>query len=177
MALRGSGRRSGAPPEHRYRSIHRMTNSACTIRIAAMTLALAVCAAALLSCARVEDGPREPVPQAAPPAKRGLDFSGHKRVGQASIYASRFAGRTMADGTPMDPNGDNAASKTLPLGTIAKVTNLETGSSAVVTIRDRGPHVKGRIVDLSPSTARKIGLTLEAGLAMVEVEPIVLPRR
>lgn len=144
-----------------------------------MTLALAVCAATLLSCARVEveDSPREPAPQAAPPAKRGLDFSGHKRIGKASIYASRFAGRLMADGTPMDPHGDNAASKTLPLGTIAKVTNLETGSSAVVTIRDRGPHVKGRIVDLSPSRARKIGLTLEAGLAMVEVEPIVLPRR
>jgi rare lipoprotein A len=148
-----------------------------TTRIAALALASAACAAALLACARVDDGAREPAPQAAPPGKRGLDYSGLKRVGKASIYAKRFAGRTMADGTPMDPNGDNAASKTLPLGTIAKVTNLETGASAVVTIRDRGPYVKGRIVDLSPSTARKIGLTLEAGVALVEVVPIALPRQ
>jgi rare lipoprotein A len=104
-----------------------------------------------------------------------LDRSGRKRVGTASFYAKRFAGRKMADGTPMRPHGDNAASKTLPLGTTATVTNLETGKSAVVTIRDRGPYVAGRIVDLSPATARKIGLTEEQGLAEVEVAPIVVP--
>src|SRR5688500_15085849 len=65
--------------------------------------------------------------------KRGkLDLSGKKQVGKASFYARKFAGRKMADGTPMDPQGDNAASKNLPLGTTAKVTNLETGQSAVV---------------------------------------------
>jgi rare lipoprotein A len=81
----------------------------------------------------------------------------------------------MADGTPMDPQDDNAASKTLPLGTTAKVTNLETGKSAVVTIQDRGPYVDGRIVDLSPSTAREIGLTRKQGVADVKVEPIAVP--
>ncbi len=64
----------------------------------------------------------------------------------------------MADGTPMNPRGANAASRTLPLGTVATVTNLQTHKSALVTIQDRGPYVKGRIVDLSPSTARKIGM-------------------
>jgi rare lipoprotein A len=81
----------------------------------------------------------------------------------------------MADGTPMQPQGNNAASKTLPLGTTAMVTNLQTGRTAVVTIRDRGPYVKGRIVDLSPATARKIGLEPKQGLTKVEVAPLEVP--
>ena len=103
------------------------------------------------------------------------DHSGKKRIGKASFYADSFAGKKMADGTPMDPQDDNAASRTLPLGTTAKVTNLETGKSAVVTIQDRGPYVEGRIVDLSPSTAREIGLTRKEGVADVIVEPIAVP--
>ncbi len=75
----------------------------------------------------------------------------------------------------MKPHGSNAASKTLPLGTTAKVTNIDTGQSAVVTIQDRGPHVNGRIVDLSPSTAQKIGITQDEGVAKVEVAPIAVP--
>jgi rare lipoprotein A len=75
----------------------------------------------------------------------------------------------------MDPQTDNAASRTLPLGTTAKVTNLKTGKSAVVTIQDRGPYVDGRIVDLSPSTAQKIGITRREGIAKVEVTPIAVP--
>jgi rare lipoprotein A len=106
---------------------------------------------------------------------RPLDRTGKKRVGDASYYAKMFNGRKMADGTRMDPHDDNAASKTLPLGTKAKVTNLETGKSAVVTIQDRGPYVKGRIVDLSPSTAEKIGITKNDGVAKVEVAPIAVP--
>jgi rare lipoprotein A len=103
------------------------------------------------------------------------DVSGCKRTGIASFYADRFAGQEMADGTRMDPNADNAASRTLPLGTTAKVTNLETGQSAKVTIQDRGPYVKGRIIDLSPATARKIGLDRQDGLATVVVAPIEVP--
>jgi rare lipoprotein A len=111
-----------------------------------------------------------------PVAKPELDHSGRARVGKASFYASQFFGRKMADGTPMDPQDDNAASRTLPLGTKARVTNLETGRSAVVTIQDRGPYVKGRIVDLSPATAEQIGLTRRTGLAPVEVAPIAVPQ-
>jgi rare lipoprotein A len=55
------------------------------------------------------------------------------------------------------------------------VTNLETGKAAVVTIHDRGPYVAGRIVDLSPATARDIGLDRRAGITQVEVAPIVIP--
>jgi len=97
-------------------------------------------------------------PRAAPP-----------QVGKASFYSRHFAGKIMADGTPMDVAGNNAASLTLPLGTKAKVTSLATGRSAVVVIRDRGPYAKGRIIDLSPATARRIGLTSRQGVALVKV--------
>ena len=113
---------------------------------------------------------------AASPKKPALDLSGRKRVGKASFYARKFAGRKMANGKRMDPRRDVAASKTLPLGTKAKVTNLETGKSAVVTIEDRGPFVKGRIVDLSPATAQKVGITPSNGVAPVEVAPIKVPQ-
>lgn len=103
------------------------------------------------------------------------DLSGRARTGVASFYARMFYGRKMADGTPMDPEGDNAASRTLPLGTRARVTNLNTGQSALVTIQDRGPYVEGRLVDLSPATARAIGITPRMGVAKVEVTPIAVP--
>jgi rare lipoprotein A len=108
-------------------------------------------------------------------AKPRLDRSGRRRVGKASFYAARFAGRKMADGSPMQPAGNNAASRTLPLGTTAKVTNLSTGKTAIVEIRDRGPYVAGRIVDLSPATARQIGIDARQGVARVAVSPITVP--
>ncbi|MGZ5270741.1 MAG: septal ring lytic transglycosylase RlpA family protein [Ramlibacter sp.] len=114
-------------------------------------------------------------PAAAAPAKTSHGAVPPRQVGKASFYARRFAGRKMANGRPMDPNDDNAASKTLPLGTKARVTNLDTGRSALVTIEDRGPYVPGRIVDLSPATARKIGLEEQQGLAPVEVVPLQVP--
>lgn len=105
-----------------------------------------------------------------------LDHSGAKRVGMASFYAHRLAGRRMADGTPMRPESDNAASLTLPLGTTAMVTNLRNGRTALVTIRDRGPYAgRGRIIDLSPATARQLGM-ITAGVARVEVQPVVVPK-
>jgi rare lipoprotein A len=110
-----------------------------------------------------------------PKVKPSLDRSGNKRIGKASFYAHMFSGRTMANGKRMNPAHNNAASRTLPLGTTAKVTNLETGKSAVVTIQDRGPYVAGRIVDLSPATAQEIGITRRQGVAKVEVSPIAVP--
>jgi len=110
-----------------------------------------------------------------PHARAKPDLTGRPRVGVASFYARMFFGRPMANGVPMDPRSDNAASRTLPLGTIAKVTNLETGKSAVVTIQDRGPYVHGRIVDLSPTTAHKIGITRRKGISKVVVAPLAVP--
>jgi rare lipoprotein A len=107
--------------------------------------------------------------------KSPSDLSGSKKVGKASVYDRRLAGHKMANGDLMEPSGNNAASKTLPMGTTAKVTNMETGRNAVVKIADRGPYVKGRILDVSPSTAKKIGLDAKDGVAKVSVEPIAVP--
>lgn len=107
---------------------------------------------------------------------RQPDLSGTTQIGKASFYAASFYHRKMADGNRMNPGGYNAASKSLPLGTMAKVTNLATGQSAIVHIQDRGPYVKGRIVDLSPAMARKIGITRRLGVAPVKVAPIIVPQ-
>jgi rare lipoprotein A len=113
--------------------------------------------------------------QAATASKAPLDRSGHRRVGKASFYASKYSNRVMSDGHRMRPESNNAASITLPLGTTARVTNLATGKSALVTIQDRGPYVHGRIIDLSPSTAQRIGLERKQGITTVEVVPLTVP--
>jgi rare lipoprotein A len=104
-----------------------------------------------------------------------LDHTGKARKGRASYYGQKFYSRKMADGTRMDPQSNAAASKTLPLGTKARVTNLQTGASEVVEIRDRGPYVGNRIVDVTPKTADKLGLK-EKGTAPVVVKPIEVPQ-
>ena len=110
-----------------------------------------------------------------PPAAAGyIDHSGRTEKGRASYYAKRFAHRKMADGRRMNPESSVAASKTLPLGTVAKVTNLNTGKTETVKIQDRGPYVDGRIVDLSPKMADRLQLK-EKGVVPVEVKPITLP--
>jgi rare lipoprotein A len=148
-----------------------------------MMVLLGAAAVVLSGCAPDPGGGASATAQdAAPPAAPDPsghprpDLSGRKRFGVASFYAKLFAGRKMADGTRMDPHGDNAASRTLPLGTTARVTNLATGQSASVTIQDRGPYVTGRIVDLSPSTAREIGITAASGVVEVQVAPIAVPQ-
>ena len=149
------------------------TTSRPAARLSALLLGTALAGfAAHAETLRSDDAPR-PAAAATPP--KGTDHTGRRRIGIASIYAHRFAGRKMADGHPMDPQDNNAASKTLPLGTKAKVTNMETGRSARVVIKDRGPYVKGRIVDLSPATAEQIGITRKEGIAKVEVAPITVP--
>ena len=95
--------------------------------------------------------------------------------GKASYYAPRLAGRRMADGGRFDPRSDAAAHRTLPLGSKARVRNLGNGRSATVTVRDRGPHAPGRILDVSPGTAERLGMTGE-GVAAVEVAPVEAPR-
>lgn len=104
------------------------------------------------------------------------DHSGRKQAGKASFYAPSFQGKTMADGRRFNHAGQAAASKTLPLGTVAKVTNTATGKTAQVTVEDRGPYVDGRTIDLTRSTARQIGLDSHAGVAPVIVAPIAVPQ-
>lgn len=114
-------------------------------------------------------------PAAKAAGKMALDHSGKARRGKASYYGGKFKGKKMADGSPMNPNANTAASKTLPLGTTARVTNLESGKSAVVKIRDRGPYVPDRIVDVTPKVAEKLEMK-EDGVAPVVVKPIAVPQ-
>ncbi|NKC32443.1 septal ring lytic transglycosylase RlpA family protein [Falsiroseomonas selenitidurans] len=107
----------------------------------------------------------------APPAI-GHDFAPQRGI--ASYYhPERFTGRPMANGERFDPNSNSAAHRTLPFGTVAVVTNLRNGESRTVVIEDRGPHVPGRIIDLSPRIAEELGMR-EAGLARVEIRPLAL---
>ena len=99
-----------------------------------------------------------------PAAKRALN-------GTASWYGPRFHGKKTASGEIYDQNKLTAAHKTLPLGSKARVTNLDNGSAVEVEINDRGPFIEGRIIDLSRAAARALGF-VESGTAPVRVELI-----
>jgi rare lipoprotein A len=90
------------------------------------------------------------------------DTSAHEAF-QAGI-ASVYSGEKTANGEYASPGRLTAAHKTLPFGTMVKVTSKETGRSVVVRINDRGPYVKGRVIDLMPAAAHALGFS---GLAHV----------
>ncbi len=97
-----------------------------------------------------------------------------EQVGEASFYGPGFHGKKTATGEKFDQNDLTAAHPTLPLGTNATVTNLETGDSVDVKINDRGPYVKGRDIDLSKGAAKELGMTKD-GVAPVKIEAEVTP--
>lgn len=92
-------------------------------------------------------------------------------IGIASYYADIFVGRLTANGEIYTHDRMTCAHKTLPFGTKLKVTNLNNDKSVVVTVNDRGPFVKGRVVDLTKAAARKIDM-LHKGIVRVSVEII-----
>jgi rare lipoprotein A len=91
------------------------------------------------------------------------------QVGKASWYGKAFAGRSTASGEPYDMFRFTAAHRTLPLGTLVKVTNLTNGHALVVRINDRGPMVPGRIIDLSYAAARMLNIK-ERGIGKVRLD-------
>lgn len=86
----------------------------------------------------------------------------------ASFYANRLHGRRTASGERYDKNAFTAAHRDLPFGTRVRVVNLKNNRSVEVRINDRGPHRKGRIIDLSHAAARQLGM-LKAGVVRVEI--------
>jgi rare lipoprotein A len=98
----------------------------------------------------------------------GADYS-YVATGIASWYGPDFHGKLTANGEVFDMNEVTGAHKTLPLPTIARVTNLDNGRSIMVRINDRGPFVNGRIIDLSRRAAQLLGFE-QAGTAKVRVE-------
>ena len=97
--------------------------------------------------------------------------------GKASYYAKKFTGRRTASGEKMHHDSLTCAHRTYPFGTLLKVTNPANGQSVIVRVTDRGPYVKGRIIDLSARAAREIGIIAQ-GIAPVIVErhnPAIVP--
>lgn len=104
------------------------------------------------------------------PGQVGEEMSVQRvQIGLASWYGEAFAGRRTAGGERFHPDAPTAAHRTLPLGTLVRVVNLENGRSAVVRINDRGPFVRGRIIDVSRGVAQRLGFRSK-GLARVRIE-------
>ncbi|HET9934819.1 MAG TPA: septal ring lytic transglycosylase RlpA family protein [Polyangiaceae bacterium] len=89
--------------------------------------------------------------------------------GQVSYYSDALAGRSTASGEPYQPRAFTAAHRSLPFGTIVRVTSDVTGKSVYVRINDRGPFVRGRVLDLSRAAAERLGL-LGRGVLKVRAE-------
>ena len=99
------------------------------------------------------------------------DRIGFTEYGQASYYSDRHQNNKTANGDLYQHNLKTAAHKTLPFGAHVKVTNTANGKSVIVNINDRGPFVKGRIIDLSKSAFSSIG-NISAGIIEVKIEVV-----
>lgn len=127
------------------------------MQVSIKTLFLLLCMAILAGCS------------SAPLSGSAGKWAGHKESGQASYYADKFQNRKTASGQLYKANLKTAAHRTLPFGTKVRVTNVKNGKSVVVRINDRGPFVRGRIIDLSRSAFSSIGNTRD-GLINVRIE-------
>ena len=95
-------------------------------------------------------------------------------VGTASWYGPGFHGRKTASGDRFDQDAMTAAHRNLPLGSVVRVTNLENGRKVTVEINDRGPYIRGRMIDLSRGAARRLGM-VQDGTAKVRVDILSRP--
>ena len=128
----------------------------------------------LASCATQQPQPAPapvvapPPPAPAPPPRTSAQPS---RTVRTSYQGEQAAGRPTASGEPYDPDELTAASKIFPIGSTVLVTNPANGKSVKVRINDRGPHVRGRSLDLSKRAAEELGIT-EKGVARLKVKRI-----
>jgi rare lipoprotein A len=172
----GAGRLHGARPQ---------TLAACGALLVLLAAASASCGT---SGPPAAPPPRTaaPLPSAAtqPGPLHGFDprrYAGKRPLsmqrGAASFYADRFAGRKTANGERYDPNAYTCAHRTLPFGSVLRVTHERTGDWVLVRVNDRGPYGPGkRIVDLSRQAARRLSM-LREGVARVRLEVLELGQR
>lgn len=104
-------------------------------------------------------------------ASHDIDPRGYDQTGTASYYGSRHHGKRTASGEPFDQHGLTAAHRSLPFGTRVQVTNLANDRRVVVRINDRGPHTRGRLIDLSRAAAEQLGM-IRSGTARVRVQSL-----
>ncbi|MBD1553351.1 septal ring lytic transglycosylase RlpA family protein [Pseudomonas typographi] len=100
-----------------------------------------------------------------------IDPHGYDQQGVASYYGARHQGKRTASGERFDPNALTAAHRRLPFGSKVLVTNLSNQHSVVVRINDRGPHTRGRLIDVSRAAAEQLGMTA-SGMARVRVQDL-----
>ena len=100
-----------------------------------------------------------------------IDPNGYDETGTASYYGAKHHGKKTASGEPFNQHALTAAHRRLPFGTRVKVTNLANDKSVVVRINDRGPHIRGRLIDLSRQAAEQLGM-LRSGTARVRVQAL-----
>lgn len=98
-------------------------------------------------------------------------FGKSTETGLASWYGNEYAGHSTASGEIFDPQGMTAAHRTHPFNSWVRVTNLENGKEVDVRINDRGPFIKGRVIDVSYGAAKKLEM-VQKGLVQVRVKPI-----
>ena len=157
---RATANRAAGEPTHPRGRLLRITASVAVLGLSTMTI----------GCAQTTDSAAAD-PAAAPSLVERT--AGSTQVGTASYYSQRFNGRRTASGQRFDPASDIIAHRTLPFGTLVRVTNLNNGLSTTGTVQDRGPWTRGRIADLSPHIARQIDM-IRTGVARVEIVPVEL---
>ncbi len=118
--------------------------------------------------------PAAPAPQQVAAAPAGPVVTGPAQVGRASWMSRSLNGRRTANGERHNVNAITAAHRTLPFDSYARVTSADTGKSVIVRINDRGPFVRGRIIDLSEAAAKQLGIYSE-GVGTVTVQPVSMP--
>jgi rare lipoprotein A len=99
-----------------------------------------------------------------------LSVSAAQEIGMASVYAQKFQGGRTANGEIFNHNGYTAAHRTLPFGTLIKITRTDNGKSVVVRINDRGPFVSDRIADISKAAATKLKIADEFDEVRVKID-------
>lgn len=104
-------------------------------------------------------------------ASHTIDPHGYDKTGTASYYGAAHHGKRTASGERFDQHGLTAAHRELPFGTRVKVTNITNDRSVVLRINDRGPHTRGRLIDVSREAAEQLGM-LRSGTAKVRVQSL-----
>ena len=146
------------------------TRLACAIICSALRpLLLGLALVVVSACSVGNVTPISASPASAAPAAFEPQAPRLAETGVASWYGSWHQGRLTADGERFDARAFTAAHRSLPFGTILRVTNLATGESVKVRVNDRGPYIKGRMLDLSAAAAKALGIAKD-GLARVRIE-------
>jgi rare lipoprotein A len=162
------------PSTHKFGKVKRTTKD---ISLDALSYRLCLIILILLSAACATTPPPPKTKTSIPYDVGGKRYypipssSGFAQRGLASWYGPKFHGRTTANGEHYDMYGYTAAHKTLPFNTHVQVTNLENNKSTVVRINDRGPFVKGRIIDLTYAAAHALDMA-EDGVVQVRIEAL-----